>query len=53
MQIVDDPHVSEQQAAVGVNDSGQIVGIYLDSSGEYHGYGSAGLSAEWRGLHNH
>jgi hypothetical protein len=37
-EIVNDPHVPTQQAATAINDSGQIVGIYVDSSGSYHGY---------------
>ncbi|MGA7080765.1 MAG: hypothetical protein WBQ43_01960 [Terriglobales bacterium] len=36
-QTVDDPH-GTQQWANGINDLGQIVGGYLDSSGFYHGY---------------
>jgi hypothetical protein len=36
-KAVNYPH-GTQQYAVGVNDSGQIVGVYLDSSDAFHGY---------------
>jgi hypothetical protein len=37
-EAVNDPHVSgDNQAAIDINDSGQIVGIYTDSAG-FHGY---------------
>jgi hypothetical protein len=37
-QTVNDPHISGKQAAIGINDSGQIVGFGADSSGVEHGY---------------
>src|ERR1700727_24870 len=37
-QVLNDPHAPAQQAAFGINDSGEIAGAYLDSSGLYHGY---------------
>ncbi|MGA7078003.1 MAG: hypothetical protein WBQ43_12795 [Terriglobales bacterium] len=36
------PHEPPQQAANGVNDAGQIVGVYVDSSGVDHGYERSG-----------
>ena len=41
-EAVNASHVPAQQAAFGINDSGQIVGSYLDSSGLYHGYEKIG-----------
>jgi len=41
-QSVNYPHVPDQQLAECVNDSGQIVGTYLDSSGFNHGYERSG-----------
>jgi uncharacterized membrane protein len=35
---VNDPHEPAQQEATCINDAGQIVGTYLDSSGFNHGY---------------
>jgi hypothetical protein len=33
------PHISGlEQGAAGINDAGQIVGLYIDGSGVYHGY---------------
>jgi uncharacterized membrane protein len=40
-QAVNHPHVA-QQYAESVNDSGQIVGVYMDSSDVYHGYERSG-----------
>jgi uncharacterized membrane protein len=37
-QVVNDPHEPAQQEATCINDAGQIVGTYLDSSGFNHGY---------------
>jgi hypothetical protein len=37
-ETVNYPHVPPQQNAESINDLGQIVGTYLDSSGDYHGY---------------
>jgi hypothetical protein len=41
-QSVSYPHVPEEQLAECVNDSDQIVGTYLDSSGLNHGYERSG-----------
>jgi hypothetical protein len=41
-QSVSYPHVPDQQLAECINDSGQIVGTYLDSSGFNHGYERSG-----------
>ena len=41
-EAVNYPHVPPQQGAESVNDLGQIVGEYLDSSGDFHGYEWAG-----------
>jgi hypothetical protein len=41
-EAVNYPHVPPQQGAESVNDLGQIVGEYLDSSGDFHGYERAG-----------
>jgi|HubBroStandDraft_1064217.scaffolds.fasta_scaffold00330_15 hypothetical protein len=37
-QAVNDPHKPAQQEATCINDAGQIVGTYLDSSNFNHGY---------------
>ena len=37
-QAFNDPHVPPQQGAVAVNDSGDIIGSYLDSSGNFHAF---------------
>jgi len=37
-QAVNYPHAAEQVGASDINDLGQIVGAYIDSSGVYHGY---------------
>src|SRR5579863_3766945 len=37
-QAVNYPHEPLAQYATGVNDSGQVVGTYLDSSSVWHGY---------------
>jgi len=41
-QPVNYPHEPSPQYAAGINDSGQIVGNYLDSSGVWHGYERSG-----------
>ncbi len=41
-QAVNFPHAAEQLPANDVNDAGQIVGGYVDSSGAYHGYERSG-----------
>lgn len=41
-EAVNDPHVPPQQQANSVNDSGHIVGYYVDSSGVEHGYELSG-----------
>jgi probable HAF family extracellular repeat protein len=42
-KAVNYPHVPQQQEANDVNDAGQIVGYYADSSGVYHGYERSGV----------
>jgi probable HAF family extracellular repeat protein len=37
-QALDYPHVSTQVTPIGINDSGQIVGTYVDSSDVSHGF---------------
>jgi len=41
-QVVNPPHAAEQFATNDVNDAGQIVGGYVDSSGVSHGYERSG-----------
>lgn len=41
-QAVNDPHEPAQQEATCINDPGQIIGVYTDSSGIYHGYEKSG-----------
>jgi len=41
-KTVNYPHVPPQQEANDVNDAGEIVGYYADSSGVYHGYERSG-----------
>lgn len=41
-EAVNYPHEPPLQAALGINDSGEIVGTYEDSSGVYHGYELSG-----------
>jgi len=41
-KAVNYPHAAEQVGADDINDSGQIVGSYIDSSGVYHGYERTG-----------
>jgi hypothetical protein len=41
-QTVKYSHAPAQQAAQGINDSGQIVGTFVDSSGDFHGYERSG-----------
>ena len=41
-QVVNFPHAAAQLDASDVNDAGQIVGDYVDSSGVYHGYERSG-----------
>jgi hypothetical protein len=41
-QSVSYPHEPAQQDAECINDAGQIVGTYVDSSGVYHGYERSG-----------
>jgi hypothetical protein len=41
-QAVNFPHEPPSQTAMGVNDSGEIVGTYQDSSGIFHGYELSG-----------
>ena len=40
-KTVDVPHATQSWASV-INDLGQIVGVYIDSSGNYHGYEESG-----------
>jgi len=41
-KTVNYPHAAEQDGTQGINDLGQIVGIYVDGSGVYHGYELSG-----------
>jgi hypothetical protein len=41
-KAVNYPHAAGQGGTQGVNDLGQIVGIYIDGSGTYHGYKLSG-----------
>jgi uncharacterized membrane protein len=42
-QPVNYPHISgQEQNAFGINDVGQIVGVYIDGLGVYHGYELSG-----------
>lgn len=41
-KVLNDPHAPADQLAAGINDSGQVVGISIDSSRNYHGYELSG-----------
>jgi probable HAF family extracellular repeat protein len=41
-QALNDPQDPVQQNPAGINDSGDIAGVYVDSSGNYHGYEKTG-----------
>jgi uncharacterized membrane protein len=41
-KAVNYPHAAEQDGTQGINDLGQIVGVYIDGSGVYHGYELSG-----------
>lgn len=41
-KAVNYPHAAEQGGTQGINDVGQIVGVYIDGSGVYHGYELSG-----------
>jgi len=41
-EALNDPHIPVYQGVLGLNDSGDIVGTYLDSSGEFHAYEKVG-----------
>jgi len=41
-KVLNDPHAPSDQLTTDVNDSGQIVGESIDSSGNYHGYELSG-----------
>ena len=41
-KAVNYPHAAQQGGTQGINDLGQIVGIYVDGSGVYHGYERSG-----------
>jgi probable HAF family extracellular repeat protein len=41
-QALNDPHIPVYQGALAINDSGDIVGTYLDASGDFHAYEKVG-----------
>jgi len=41
-EALNDPHIPVYQGVLGINDSGDVVGTYLDSSGEFHAYEKVG-----------